>query len=96
MTIREKFEIPKRYSLWSYALIAVGIISVILLYVTHGDVHCIIITWRFKLYRNYFKYAYKRNEYDKNATNNVGYSFHGDPWCTFFPCSSFWCYPFVI
>src|SRR6187399_3717769 len=36
MTIREKFEIPKRYSLWSYALIAVGIISVILLYVTHG------------------------------------------------------------
>jgi len=36
MSIREKFEIPKRYSLWSYALIAVGIISVILLYVTHG------------------------------------------------------------
>jgi hypothetical protein len=36
MTIREKFEIPKRYSLWSYVLIAVGIVSVILLYVTHG------------------------------------------------------------
>ena len=36
MSIREKFEIPKRYSLWSYALMAVGIISIILLYVTHG------------------------------------------------------------
>ena len=36
MTIREKFEIPKRYNLWSYALIAVGIVSVLLLYVTHG------------------------------------------------------------
>ena len=36
MSIREKFEIPKRYSLWSYALIAVGVISIILLYVTHG------------------------------------------------------------
>ena len=36
MTIREKFEIPPRYNLWSYALIAVGVISIILLYVTHG------------------------------------------------------------
>ena len=36
MTIREKFEIPKRYNLWSYVLIAVGVVSVILLYVTHG------------------------------------------------------------
>src|SRR4026208_1481747 len=36
MSIREKFEIPKRYSLWSYALMAVGIISIMLLYVTHG------------------------------------------------------------
>jgi hypothetical protein len=36
MTIREKFDIPQRYNLWSYALIAVGVISIILLYVTHG------------------------------------------------------------
>ena len=36
MTIREKFDIPQRYNLWSYALMAVGVISIILLYVTHG------------------------------------------------------------
>ena len=36
MTIREKFEIPQRYKLWSYALMAVGVISIILLYITHG------------------------------------------------------------
>jgi len=35
-SIREKFEIPQRYNLWSYALMAVGVISIILLYVTHG------------------------------------------------------------
>jgi len=62
----------------------------------HGDVHCFVIAWRFKLYRNYFKYAHKRNEHDKDATHNVGYSFHRDPWCTFIPCPSFRCHPFVI
>ena len=36
MTIREKFDIPQRYNLWSYALMTVGVISIILLYVTHG------------------------------------------------------------
>ena len=36
MSIREKFEIPQRYKMWSYALMAIGIISIILLYVTHG------------------------------------------------------------
>lgn len=36
MSIREQFVIPQRYKLWSYALMAVGIVSVILLYVTHG------------------------------------------------------------
>ena len=36
MSIREKFEIPQRYKMWSFALMAVGIISIILLYVTHG------------------------------------------------------------
>ena len=36
MSIREHFEIPKRYNLWSYALMAIGIISILLLYVTHG------------------------------------------------------------
>jgi len=36
MSIREKFEIPQRYKMWSYALMAVGIVSVVLLYITHG------------------------------------------------------------
>jgi hypothetical protein len=36
MSIREHFEIPKRYRLWSYALMAVGLVSIILLYATHG------------------------------------------------------------
>ena len=36
MSIREQFEIPQRYKMWSFALMAVGILSVILLYVTHG------------------------------------------------------------
>ena len=36
MSIREKFEIPQRYRLWSYALMAVGLLSAILLYITHG------------------------------------------------------------
>ena len=37
MSIREKFETPQRYKLWSYALIAVGVLSVGLLYITHGS-----------------------------------------------------------
>ena len=36
MTIREQFSIPKRYNTWSFALMGVGILSVILLYITHG------------------------------------------------------------
>ncbi|HET9744710.1 MAG TPA: quinol:cytochrome C oxidoreductase [Chitinophagaceae bacterium] len=36
MSIREKFEIPQRYKLWSYALMAVGVISIIVLFITHG------------------------------------------------------------
>jgi hypothetical protein len=36
MSIREQFVIPQRYKMWSYALMAVGLVSVILLYVTHG------------------------------------------------------------
>lgn len=36
MSIREQFEIPQRYKMWSFGLMAVGILSVILLYVTHG------------------------------------------------------------
>jgi len=36
MSIREQFVIPQRYRMWSFALMAVGIVSVILLYVTHG------------------------------------------------------------
>ena len=37
MSIREHFETPQRYKLWSYALMAVGVLSVGLLYVTHGS-----------------------------------------------------------
>lgn len=36
MSIREQFVMTQRYKMWSYALMAVGIVSVILLYVTHG------------------------------------------------------------
>src|SRR5258705_8615300 len=36
MTLREQFVAPKRYNTWSYGLMAVGILSVILLYITHG------------------------------------------------------------
>ena len=41
----------------------------------YGDVHCIIIAWWFKLYRHYFKYAYQRNEHDKNAASQCGLFF---------------------
>ncbi len=37
MAFREHFEIPRRYRMWSYGLIAVGLLSVILLYITHGS-----------------------------------------------------------
>lgn len=36
MTIREQFVVPKRYNMWSMGLMAVGVLSIILLYVTHG------------------------------------------------------------
>lgn len=39
MSIREQFAIPQRYKLWSYALMAVGLVSVSLLYITHGTSH---------------------------------------------------------
>lgn len=42
MTIREKFLIPKRYNTFSIALMAIGLIAIIGLYITHGakdDVH---------------------------------------------------------
>lgn len=35
-TIKERFEIPKRYNNWSIALMAVGLLCIILLYITHG------------------------------------------------------------
>jgi len=36
MSIREQFVIPKRYNTWSIALMAAGVISIVLLYITHG------------------------------------------------------------
>jgi len=36
MALREQFEIPKRYKTWSMALMAIGIVSVIILFITHG------------------------------------------------------------
>lgn len=35
-TFRERFEIPKRYNTWSFGLMAVGLLSVIILFITHG------------------------------------------------------------
>ena len=37
MTLREQFLIPKRYNTFCIALMAVGILSIILLYITHGS-----------------------------------------------------------
>jgi hypothetical protein len=36
MKLREQFEAPKRYNTWAMALMAVGLVSAILLYITHG------------------------------------------------------------
>jgi hypothetical protein len=36
MSIREQFVIPKRYNTWSIGLMAAGILSVIMLFITHG------------------------------------------------------------
>lgn len=37
MSIREQFVIPQRYKMWSYALMGVGVLSIILLYLSHGS-----------------------------------------------------------
>ena len=37
MTLNDQFAIPKRYNTFSIALMAIGILSVILLYITHGS-----------------------------------------------------------
>lgn len=36
-TLRDQFEIPKRYNTWSVGLMGVGILSVIILFITHGS-----------------------------------------------------------
>jgi hypothetical protein len=36
MAIREQFVIPKRYNMWSLGLMAIGVLSIIILYITHG------------------------------------------------------------
>ena len=36
MTLKEQFVIPKRYNAWSLGLMAVGILSIIILFITHG------------------------------------------------------------
>jgi len=36
-TFKERFEIPKRYNSWSIGLMAVGLLSVIILFITHGS-----------------------------------------------------------
>jgi len=35
-TFREQFEIPKRYNTWSIGLMAVGLLSLIILFITNG------------------------------------------------------------
>jgi len=36
MTLREQFVAPKRYNTWAFALMAAGVVSIILLFITHG------------------------------------------------------------
>jgi len=36
MTLKERFIIPKRYNTWSFGLMAVGVLSIIILFITHG------------------------------------------------------------
>lgn len=36
-TFKERFEIPKRYNTWSIGLMAAGLLSVIILFITHGS-----------------------------------------------------------
>jgi hypothetical protein len=36
MTLKEQFVIPKKYNAWSLGLMAVGILSIIILFITHG------------------------------------------------------------
>ena len=36
-TIKEQFQIPKRYNTWAIGLMVVGLISVIALFITHGS-----------------------------------------------------------
>ena len=36
-TFKDRFEIPKRYNTWSIGLMAVGLLSVIILFITHGS-----------------------------------------------------------
>ena len=36
MTLKEQFVIPKRYNTWSMGLMAIGILSIIILFITHG------------------------------------------------------------
>src|SRR6478672_26010 len=37
ITLRERFTVTKGYNLWAFGLMAVGIISVIILFITHGS-----------------------------------------------------------
>src|SRR6476646_5739882 len=37
MTIREQYVIPKKYNMLSMALMAVGLLSIIILFITHGS-----------------------------------------------------------
>ena len=37
MTLKEQFVIPSRYKTWSFGLMAVGILSIIILFITAGS-----------------------------------------------------------
>jgi hypothetical protein len=37
MSLREQFVIPKRYNTWSFAFMGVGVLSIIILFITHGS-----------------------------------------------------------
>ena len=56
-----------------------------------GNFYCFLINWVIKLYRNSFKFTYKRNENDKTALNYVGFLYYSNYRCCFFPCSFVCC-----
>ena len=52
----------------------------------YGTVCCIIITWRLELYHYHIEYAYKRNEHDPFAFDDLGLVLHSGIGRIIIPC----------